>query len=259
MTASRRSRGTADSTLVRQGAAPHTRAGLARSLGSLAYYHRPPRRSHDPARAVPRGPSAAGGDTGSTTGNTAHRSSAASTVRRPAELAWPLLPGLCATTPNRPPSPHGARVPPPPSCGACVPQPPIVRPHRMGHVCHRPRLAGLVCHNPQTGAPGPPAGPPRVVGPVLGRVCSRPRDSRIALAAAPEGLPAPRSRALSSGTPWGTSRPVSPSSRPSGPMGTTANAVSSRSLDPPLVLVCFSARPDVPLVYFRGGYASLAS
>jgi len=43
------------------------------------------------------------------------------------------------------------------------------------------------------------------------------------------------------------------------PMGTTANAVSSRSLDPPLVLVCFSASPDVPLVYFRGGYASLAS
>jgi flavin reductase (DIM6/NTAB) family NADH-FMN oxidoreductase RutF len=43
------------------------------------------------------------------------------------------------------------------------------------------------------------------------------------------------------------------------PVGTTANAVSSRSLDPRLVLVCFSASPDMLLVYFRGGYASLAS
>jgi flavin reductase (DIM6/NTAB) family NADH-FMN oxidoreductase RutF len=60
------------------------------------------------------------------------------------------------------------------------------------------------------------------------------------------------------------------------PVGTTASAVTPLSLDPPLVLACFdrgdheivvarvrhaetSADPAAPLVYFRGGYASLAS
>ena len=55
--------------------------------------------------------------------------------------------------------------------------------------------------------------------------------------------PVPECRPRSSVRRWGTSPPASRSSprsiRDGEPVGTTANAVTSLSLDPPLVLVCF--------------------